>query len=393
MLSEQQRALIKATIPLLESGGEALTTHFYRMMFRDYPQVRALFNQTHQATGDQPRALANSVLMYARYIDTPEVLAPAVARIVNKHVALQVLPEHYAIVGTCLLRSMREVLGAEIATDAILEAWGAAYQQLADLLIQAEGDLYLSNAQAKGGWSGVRAFRLERKVQETAEISSFYLLPEDGQPVLQAKPGQYLGIRVVLEGEELRRNYSLSADSQGEGYRITLKRQGRVSQYLHDQLQLGERLEVFPPAGDFYLEPSERPLVLISAGTGITPIIAMLERALKVGGRSICLIHCDRRPETQAFGQWLQQQAAAHPQFHYYSCYEEGAVVGSQQASGRLTAAFLEQCLPPERAQIEAYYLGPLPFMKQVRAWLAAAGVPASQSHCEFFGPMANLDA
>jgi hypothetical protein len=69
MLNAEQRAIIKSTVPLLESGGEALTTHFYKMMLSEYPEVRPLFNQAHQASGDQPRALANGVLMYARHID------------------------------------------------------------------------------------------------------------------------------------------------------------------------------------------------------------------------------------------------------------------------------------------------------------------------------------
>ena len=117
MLSNEQRTLIKATVPLLETGGEALTRHFYQLMLTEYPQVRPLFNQAHQASGDQQRALANGVLMYARHIDELERLGPLVGQIVNKHVSLQILPEHYPIVGACLLRAIREVLGEEIATD------------------------------------------------------------------------------------------------------------------------------------------------------------------------------------------------------------------------------------------------------------------------------------
>ena len=89
-------------------------------MLSEYPEVRPLFNQAHQVSGDQPRALANGVLMYARHIDRLEALGPLVAQIVNKHVSLQILPEHYPIVGSCLLRAIREVLGAEIATDVLI---------------------------------------------------------------------------------------------------------------------------------------------------------------------------------------------------------------------------------------------------------------------------------
>ena len=190
MLTNAQRVLIKATVPLLESGGEALTTHFYRMMLSEHPEVRPLFNQAHQASGDQPRALANGVLMYARHIDRLEALGPLVAQIVNKHVSLQILPEHYPIVGSCLLRAIREVLGAEIATDAVIDAWAAAYQQLADILIGAEESQYAQNAAAPGGWRGARAFRVARKVIESAEITSFHLVPVDGGSLLDHQPGQ-----------------------------------------------------------------------------------------------------------------------------------------------------------------------------------------------------------
>lgn len=124
MLTQAQRDIIKATIPLLETGGEALATHFYTIMLDGHPEVRPLFNQAHQASGSQPRALANGVLMYARNIDRLENLGPLASQIVNKHVALQILPEHYPIVGACLLRAIREVLGEDIATDEVIAAWG-----------------------------------------------------------------------------------------------------------------------------------------------------------------------------------------------------------------------------------------------------------------------------
>jgi nitric oxide dioxygenase len=110
MLTPEQRAIVKSTVPLLESGGEALTTHFYQIMLTEYPEVRPFFNQAHQANGDQPRALANGVLMYARNIDRLEQLGALVTQIVQKHVSLQIVPGQYPIVGACLLRAIREVL-------------------------------------------------------------------------------------------------------------------------------------------------------------------------------------------------------------------------------------------------------------------------------------------
>src|SRR5262245_3568281 len=154
MLSPAHRAIVTATVPILEQGGEALTRHFYQTLFHDFPQVKPFFNQAHQHSGAQQRALANGILMYAKNIERLEALGPLVGSIVSKHVALQILPEHYLMVGASLLKAIREVLGEETATDEVLEAWGAAYGQLADILIGAEGKAYDTAAAADGGWKG-----------------------------------------------------------------------------------------------------------------------------------------------------------------------------------------------------------------------------------------------
>ncbi|SDH50295.1 NO-inducible flavohemoprotein [Pseudomonas panipatensis] len=393
MLSNEHRTLVKATVPLLETGGEALTRHFYQMMLSEYPEVRPLFNQAHQASGDQPRALANGVLMYARHIDELEQLGPLVAQIVNKHVALQILPEHYPIVGACLLRAIREVLGAEIATDAVLEAWGAAYQQLADILIGAEESAYARNAAEAGGWRGARRFRIARKEAESEEITSFYLQPVDGGALLDFQPGQYIGLRLVIDGEELRRTYSLSAPANGRDYRISVKREaeGRVSNYLHDQLHEGDELELFPPAGEFVLRDSEKPLALITAGVGITPALAMLQRAL-ASGRAVHFIHCARHGGVHAFRQWIEAQAQKHPQLAHYFCYSEPREQDQAHAEGLLSQQQLAEWLPAQR-DLDAYFLGPKPFMAQVKRHLHALGVPEQQCHYEFFGPASALEA
>ena len=395
MLTASQRDIIKSTVPLLESGGEALTTHFYRIMLAEHPEVRPLFNPAHQASGDQPRALANGVLMYARHIDRLEALGPLAQQIVNKHVALQVLPEHYPIVGQCLLRAIREVLGAEIATDAVIDAWAAAYGQLADLLVGAEEAMYAQHAQAPGGWRGARSFRVERKVRESAEISSLHLTPADGGPVLDFEPGQYLGLRLVIDGQEVRRNYSLSAAPNGSSYRISVKREvgGLVSNHLHDCVNEGDLIDVFPPAGEFTLAAGERPVALISGGVGITPTLAMLQATLdNAPQRPVHFIHCARNAEVQAFRPMLDALAAEHAQLQVFYCHEEPAddPALAPHAIGRLSREQLAQWLPANR-NMDAYFLGPKPFMAQVRRDLQALGVPAEQSRYEFFGPAAAL--
>ncbi|MDT3714514.1 NO-inducible flavohemoprotein [Pseudomonas soli] len=392
MLNAEQRAIIKATVPLLESGGEALTTHFYKMMLSEYPEVRPLFNQAHQASGDQPRALANGVLMYARHIDQLEQLGGLVGQIINKHVALQILPEHYPIVGSCLLRAIEEVLGKEIATAEVLAAWAAAYGQLADILIGAEENLYKQKEEAAGGWRGTREFRLVRREQESREIVSFYFAPVDGKPVLKAEPGQYIGLKLEIDGQEQRRNYSLSALCDGEQYRISVKREagGKVSNYLHDGLMVGDTLQLFPPSGDFTLVASDKPLVLISGGVGITPTLAMLEAALETE-RPVHFIHCARNGAVHAFRDWIDGLAARHPQLKRFYCYAEEDGSQAADAVGLLDQDLLAEWLPRER-DIDAYFLGPKGFMAAIKRQLKGLGVPEGQSRYEFFGPAAALE-
>ena len=398
MLTAAQRALVKATVPLLEAGGEALTTHFYRMLLAEHPEVRPLFNQAHQASGEQPRALASGVLAYARHIDRLEGLGNLASQIVNKHVALQVQPEHYPAVGDCLLRAMREVLGPDVATDEVIDAWAAAYGQLAELLIGAEAALYEQKAQAPGGWRGARAFRVDRKERESDEITSFYLVPEDGAAVMDFEPGQYIGLRLVVDGQEIRRNYSLSAAPNGHSYRISVKREpgGVASNHLHDQVAPGSRIELFAPSGEFTLNEAGRPLVLISGGVGITPTLAMLDAAMATGSRPVHFIHCARNAAVHAFRRHVDEVAVRHPRLQRYYCHDEAAAPGSPDeaphAVGRLDVARLAQWLPQSTRDLDVYLLGPKPFMRQMKRALRSLGVPDGQVRHEFFGPASALE-
>lgn len=389
MLTQAQRDIIKATVPLLETGGEALTTYFYELLLTEHPALRPMFNQTHQADGAQPRTLARGVLLYARNIDRLEALGPLAVEIVNKHVSLQVQPEHYPLVGDCLLRSIRNVLGAEIATDAVIDAWAAAYGQLADILIGAERQAYDALAAAPGGWRGARAFRVVRKAPESAEITSFYLEPVDGGPVVYFLPGQYVGLRLIVDGREIRRDYSLSAAPNRRSYRISVKREtgGAASGFLHGSVHEGSIVELFPPAGAFTLDDSQRPLLLISGGVGITPTLAMAEAALPTG-RPITFIHYARDAAAQGFLATLKGWAARYPQFKLHVVYDQASPAPAPQpdAVGRPEMSQLTRWIA-DPAACDAYFLGPKPFMAWFKRTLAELGVPEERCHYEFFGP------
>ena len=158
-------ALIKATVPALEGHGLTITSRMYERLFAD-AGIRELFNQSHHGeTGSQPKALAQAVLAYARNIDNLGVLAGAVERIAQKHVALNILPEHYPYVADALLGAIQDVLG-EAATPEICAAWGEAYWFLAELLIGREATIYRDLARKPGGWNGWREFMVESVTQK-----------------------------------------------------------------------------------------------------------------------------------------------------------------------------------------------------------------------------------
>ena len=162
MLDQATIAVIKSTIPLLESAGPALTQHFYQRMFNHNPELKDVFNLAHQRSGGQPLALFSAVAAYARNIDNLGALTGAVERIAHKHTGFLIQPEQYHIVGSHLLATLKE-MGGSAVTDEVLEAWGKAYGVLADIFIGREGELYREKASEIGGWQGARAFLIKEK--------------------------------------------------------------------------------------------------------------------------------------------------------------------------------------------------------------------------------------
>ncbi|GHC98570.1 hypothetical protein GCM10007320_54480 [Pseudorhodoferax aquiterrae] len=166
-----------------------------------------------------------------------------------------------------------------------------------------------------------------------------------------------------------------------------------ASNHLHDHVQEGDLLDVFPPAGEFTLATGDKPLVLISGGVGITPTLAMLDAALAAPGeRPVHFIHCARNADVHAFRAHVDAQAARHPRLQVFYCHDEAQGTGAApHAVGRLDRARLQDWLPADR-DLDAYFLGPKPFMAQLRRDLHALGVPPAQSRYEFFGPTSALE-
>lgn len=402
----QHRNIVQATVPVLREQGENITRVFYREMFQAHPELLNVFNPANQRNGGQAKSLAASILAYAAHIDRLDQLGGMVEQIAQKHFSLEILPAHYPIVGKHLLGAIQTVLG-EAATPEILEAWGAAYQQLADVMIGREKQLYDEAAQQQGGWRGFKPFVVKRKVQESERISSFYLSPEDGSPLPPFKPGQYLSVKIQIPGFEFEqiRQYSLSSLPNGEYYRISVKKesapdqaspQGQVSNYLHDRVEEGATVLVHAPGGHFTInENSNAPVVLISGGVGITPALCMLKHLGQQNRRETLFVHATTNRAHHAFRDEVLALTEAHPLVRSVIYYEHPASNDESDADydhrGRITRESFAQYLPG--ADAEYYYCGPIGFMNAVSSILDKLGVPLAKRYSEAFAPDPSFDA
>ena len=189
MLSDKTIEIVKSTVPLLAQAGTAVTDHFYKRMFSHNPELKNIFNMANQDTGRQQFALFNALAAYAQNIDNLGVLKEALARINHKHTSLNILPEHYPIVGAHLIGTLKELIPAQFTPD-VEYAWREAYALLADICITEEAALYEHSKNTIGGWAGTRQFKITNKQHESELVTSFTLTPVDGKAVITHKPGQ-----------------------------------------------------------------------------------------------------------------------------------------------------------------------------------------------------------
>ncbi|WP_111748452.1 NO-inducible flavohemoprotein [Salinisphaera orenii] len=402
MLTADQTAVIKQTVPVLQEHGATLTDHMYRRMFAENPEVQAYFNPAHQHSGGQQRALANAILAYAQHVDNPAALGDAVELIAQKHVSLTIEPEHYPIVGKHLLASIREVLG-DAATDDVIDAWSAAYGELADIFIRREDRIYHDQEQS-WGWSGFKDFVVSRREPASDNIVSLYLEPADGQPLATHQPGQYIAINVALpDGREIMRNYSLSNAPGTPYFRISVKREpapdadapdGVFSNYLHDELQPGDHVALTPPCGEFTLDlPADetKPVVFIAGGVGVTPLMSMLHATLERASarQPVVFIQGALNGAVQAFGDSLSALARQYDNLVTHVRYSDPTSADAGQSNhdseGLIDANLIADAVGDREATY--HFCGPAPMLRHVHGLLKNRGVADADMHYEFFGP------
>ena len=242
------------------------------------------------------------------------------------------------------------------------------------------------------GGGAIRELRLIDKVAESDDVTSFYFETRDGGPAPSFSAGQYLPLALDIEGVDtaVERTYSISGPP-GEGfYRISVKRhdQGLVSRLLHDRVQVGHILSASTPRGDFVLDhESSRPVVLLSSGVGLTPLVSMLHDLAANPARLVWFVHGARDRHHHPLADEVRRVGSAHAHIETHFAYSRPRPddAGHYDSEGRIDAGLLETLLPDLDA--DYYVCGPLGFMADVQNQLVERGVSSHQIHAETFGP------
>ncbi|MDF2049159.1 globin domain-containing protein [Arthrobacter sp. Cr_A7] len=380
MLSEKSRPVIEATLPLVGSRIGAITPKFYSRLFAAHPELLdGLFSRSNQRSGNQQQALAGSIAAFAGHLlSNPGTLPEAVlSRIAHKHASLGITEPQYQVVYEHLFAAIAEDL-AEVITPEIAEAWTEVYWLMADALVKIEKGLYASQANDRM-WT---PWRVAAKTPAGTGAMTFTLEPADDTPVTAALPGQYVSVRVVLpEGLRQVRQYSLSADA-GTSRTFTTKLDdgGEVSPVLHNNVQVGDILEISNPYGEITLKDGDGPVVLASAGIGCTPTASILRSLAEAGtDRQVLVLHAESTLDSWA----LRGQMTADVQ--RLDSAELQLWLEKPEAGAREGFMSLREVDLPAEASL--YLCGPLPFMKSIRNEAINAGIPATRIHYEVFGP------
>jgi len=391
LLSDSSHAVVAATAAVVAEHAEQITARFYPRMFAEHPDLLRVFNLANQATGEQSRALAASVVAYAVQLIDPA--APSfdhvMTRIAHKHVSLGIRPEQYTIVGHHLLAAVGEVLGAAV-TPAVADAWGEVYWLFATQLVAEEARLY-----ARAGVdpaTPTRPFRVVRRIAETDDVVSLVLEPADGVPVPDIEPGQYVSLFVDLPGGDRQpRQYTVSSTAVGTRLQVTVRKvlglhgapDGRVSSFLHDHVEVGGLIDVSAPAGDLVVPSSDSPLLLATAGAGITTVLPIVEHIARTQPqRPVIVAHADRTAKDHALRETVLHAGRQIDDFTGYTWYERVEPTDHRSRTG-----FMDLREVPLPEGVHAFTCGPLPFMRQVRGALLSRGVPADHIRYEVFGP------
>lgn len=410
-LSNKTLEVVRDTLPAVGAAGPSFTKHFYGRMFAAHPELLNTFNIINQRAGKQPKALFSAIAASATCVLESGTLPVELIEGVNqKHCALNVVPAQYDVVGEHLLGTITDLLNPG---QEVLDAWGELYGALAGHCIKREEEIYKEVEAKTGGWRGMRKFKVQEKLPLSVHVTKFTFAPVDGQAVCSHKPGQYITVwtyPVKNEPEKRQpRHYSLTMEPCSNTYSIAVKKEemGLVSSFLHDRVAPGDELDLSPPYGSFSVQGGselwtrdpDAPIVLLSAGVGITPMLSMLgtlKNGTEASDRPVVWLHAAQNGREHAFRDYIVGIARAHPDdLTRRVWYEEpnaDDIMGTDDKSvyhfkGRMDLGNVKDVLPLGDSRALYYFCGPVPWMRSIAQQLMAFGVDKAALNFEVFGP------
>lgn len=388
-LKPEHAEIVAATLPLIGANIDEITVEFYRRMFVNRPELlRNLFNRGNQAQGIQQRALAASIATFAAHLVNPDLPYPAelLSRIANKHASLGITPDKYSIVHENLFAAIVDVIGAETVTAEVAEAWDRVYWTMADELIGRERGLY-DEAGVAGGDDVYHRVRVLDRIDDP---SGAVVLTVASPSRAISAAGQYLSVGVTLpDGSRQLRQYSVISQPGSANLTFAVKPvpagsgnpAGEVSNWIRANVRVGDFLDSTIPFGDLPKPASGDPVVLISAGIGITPMIGLLESlAVESPSATVRALHADVDESSHPLRQRQRELIAALPNATLDLWYENPADTDAHPGFLNLDDVNL-----PDGADI--YLCGANAFVQAVRAQLLNREIAPTKIHCELFSP------
>lgn len=375
MLSEREKDVVKETVPVLQDKGVEITSNFYARMFKQHPELKNMFNQTNQQRGLQSTALAQSVLAAAVNIDHLEAILPVVKEIAYKHCALQVPPAGYDIVGENLIAAIKEVVGLDDDHE-IIKTWKKAYQEIADIFISVEKDIYKDML-----WDGFQPFKVETIEQVSSDIKAFTVSSGE-YDLSQFVPGQYITVDVGSEKMPYRakRHYSIVKGDKNHltfavKRDVTTEHEGEVSTILHDEFQEGDNINLTAPVGPFHVVEKGKRQLFLGSGIGVTPLVSMFNEVVNDNGEAR-FIQVTNDMDDVPFSSLLTAIANENTQATYdlYDKNKNG-YIGSEQ---------LKQWIDNDT---EIYVCGGKSFIQSMIKALKELNIDESKIHYETFIP------
>lgn len=385
MLTKTTVRVIKDAIPLVQKRGIEVVKQMYKILFKNHPKYMNTFNMSHHIKDDAPQvtALASKLLAVMENIEDLDPLYEDLMYIAEVHVSRNIQSTDYGPVGAALLESLVKTLKIEEGGK-VYNQFAIFYNYVANQLILLEKQLYSQRENRLAGWSGFREFYVIDRVQESDSVVSLKLSNRDEAVLPKTSPGQFISIHNERLG--ITRQYSLINSPDSHFFEIAVKQvssvygDGVFSSYVHNDAKVGDTLKVTMPAAGFDLNRLPQRIIVVSAGIGITPHLSLF-RYLKHHNikPTITHINCVRDCSLEHFGAELQSLYGALDIDHH--------TIFTGSSERRIVFKQITDALPL-RDDVGYFVCGPHSFMSNIHSLLDTTGVPDSNVHYDFFGPI-----